>query len=85
MTRRAAAVMAFAVVMLGASGSGAAQSAVPPALVCKLPRDSGGTLPPTARHGLISHLPQYPAVSLEVDLRTYLEEASFLLQSMPEP
>ena len=64
MTRRAAAVMALAVAMLGASGSGAAQSAVPPALVCKLPRDSGEMLPPTARHGLIRHLPQYPAVSL---------------------
>ena len=64
MTRRAAAVMALVVAMLGTSGSGAAQSAVPPALVCKLPRDSGEMLPPTARHGLIRHLPQYPAVSL---------------------
>jgi hypothetical protein len=48
--------------VLGVSDS--ALPATPPALVCKLPRDSPGTLPPTARHGLIGHLLQYPAVSL---------------------
>ena len=48
--------------VLGVSES--AHPAVPPALVCKLPRDSGGTLPPTARHGINTHLLQYPAVSL---------------------
>jgi hypothetical protein len=48
--------------VLGVSES--AQPAVPPALVCKLPRDSTSTLPPTARHGIIGHLLQYPAVSL---------------------
>jgi hypothetical protein len=41
-----------------------ASSAVPPALVCKLPRESAGQLPPTARHGIIGHLPQYPVLSL---------------------
>ena len=51
-----------AVVALG--GARSAQPAVPPALVCKLPRDSTATLPPTARHGIIHHLLQYPAVSL---------------------
>ena len=51
-----------ALLVLGASES--ALPAVPPALVCKLPRDSRGTLPPTARHGIIHHLLQYPAVSL---------------------
>ena len=51
-----------ALIVLGASQS--AQPAVPPALVCKLPRDSRGSLPPTARHGIIHHLLQYPAVGL---------------------
>ena len=62
MTGRAYALAALATLMLGASG--AAHSATPPALVCKLPRDSTGTLPSTARHGIVNHLPQYPAVSL---------------------
>ena len=44
--------------------AGEARPATPPALVCKLPRDSGGKLPPTARHGIIHHLLQYPAVRL---------------------
>jgi hypothetical protein len=48
--------------LLGASD--VAQPAPPSALVCKLPRDSRETLPPTARHGIINHLLQYPAVSL---------------------
>jgi hypothetical protein len=43
---------------------GEASPATPPALVCKLPRDSTTTLPPTARHGLIHHLLQYPTVEL---------------------
>ena len=43
---------------------GEAAPGTPRALVCKLPRDSTRTLPPTARHGLIGHLPQYPKVSL---------------------
>lgn len=38
--------------------------AIPPALICKLPRDSAGLLPPTARHGIVGHLRQYPSVSL---------------------
>jgi hypothetical protein len=49
-------------VLLGVCGD--ARPATPPALVCKLARDSNRTLPPTARHGIISHLHQYPAVSL---------------------
>jgi len=44
--------------------AGEARPATPPALVCKLPRDSNQTLAPTVRHGLIDHLPQYPAVWL---------------------
>jgi len=51
-----------AMVVLGASES--AHPATPPALVCKLPRESRGTLPPTERHGIILHLLQYPAVPL---------------------
>jgi hypothetical protein len=46
-------------------GAGDARTAAPPpALICKLPLDSAQTLPPTARHGLIHHLLQYPAVEL---------------------
>jgi hypothetical protein len=51
-----------ALITLG--GAQTAQPAVPPALVCKLPRDSNATLPPTARHGIIQHLLQYPAVAI---------------------
>jgi hypothetical protein len=54
--------LALSAVALGITG--AAYSAVPPALVCKLPRESTRTLPPAARHGLIHHLRQYPAVEL---------------------
>jgi hypothetical protein len=54
--------LALSGVALGIAG--AAHSAVPPALVCKLPRESTRTLPPAARHGLIHHLRQYPAVEL---------------------
>lgn len=53
---------ALAVALLAMAGE--ARTATPPALVCKLPRDSDRTLPSTARHGLIGHLLQYPAVSL---------------------
>ena len=52
----------LAIAVLGVAGE--AFPAVPPALVCKLPRDSDQALPPTARHGLIGHLPQYPTISL---------------------
>ena len=62
MTGRAGLLVALAALTLAASGG--ARSATPPALVCKLPRDSPGTLPATARHGIVNHLPQYPTVSL---------------------
>ena len=55
-------VAATASALLAVAGDG--RSAVPPALVCKLPRGSNQTLPPTARHGIVNHLPQYPVVSL---------------------
>jgi hypothetical protein len=46
-------------------GAGDARPAPPPpTLICKLPLHSTQTLPPTARHGLIHHLLQYPTVSL---------------------
>ena len=60
--KRLASTCVLAAVLLGIAGE--AHTAVPPALVCKLPRDSNQMLPPTARHGLINHLPQYPSVSL---------------------
>ena len=56
------AIVGAALVVLGVSES--ALPALPPALVCKLPRDSRDTLPPRARHGIIGHLQQYPAVGL---------------------
>ena len=62
MTGRIRVLVSLTVLMLAVSG--VARSATPPALVCKLPRDSTGTLPPTARHGIVNHLPQYPTVSL---------------------
>jgi hypothetical protein len=60
--KRLAIVGALTVTLLVIAGE--ASPATPPALVCKLPRDSTQMLPPTARHGLIDHLPQYPSVSL---------------------
>ena len=43
---------------------GDAHPALPPALVCKLPKDRAGTLPPTARHGIVGHLSQDPVLAL---------------------
>ena len=60
--------------MLGIAGE--ARTAPPPALVCKLPRDSNQLLPPTARHGLINHLPQYPTVSRATPLQRARASAS---------
>ena len=60
---RTAIVGVVALTMLAGAGD-ARTAAPPPALVCKLPPDSSQTLPPTARHGLIHHLLQYPAVEL---------------------
>ena len=62
MTGRIRVLVSLTVLVLAVTG--VARSATPPALVCKLPRDSTGTLPPTARHGIVNHLPQYPTVSL---------------------
>ena len=50
--------------LVAVGGAQSARPTVPPALVCKLPRDSKATLPPSARHGIIHHLLQYPAVAL---------------------
>ena len=63
MTRRTGVAVTIVAICLSGT-AGEARSAAPPALVCKLPRDSTGTLPPTARHGIVSHLPQYPVLSL---------------------
>ena len=60
--RRLVVTAGLAIALLAASGE--ARPATPPALVCKLPRESNRTLPPTVRHGLIDHLPQYPTVAL---------------------
>ncbi len=67
MTRRLAVAGALTVAVLAIAGE--ARTAPPPALVCKLPRDSNQLLPPTARHGLINHLPQYPTVSRATPLQ----------------
>jgi hypothetical protein len=66
-TRAALTALAVALVLLGPAAS--ALPATPPALVCKLPRGSSGLLPPTARHGIIGHLRQYPAVALATPLQ----------------
>jgi len=61
-SRRLAVGGTVAVALLAIVGE--ARPATPSPLVCKLPRDSNQTLPPTARHGLINHLLEYPAVEL---------------------
>ena len=43
--------------------AGDARPALPPILVCKLPAGAD-ELPPTSRHGLIDHMPQYPVIAL---------------------
>lgn len=62
MTSRRIVVGALLVGVLATAGEAAPTT--PPALVCKVPRDSTRMLPPTARHGLIDHLSQYPAIAL---------------------
>ena len=72
MTRRSHLLAGAPVVALLALGGDARTAtlaeappaATPPALVCKVPRDSSRMLPATARHGLVQHLPKYPVVSL---------------------
>ena len=61
-TKRFVVAGALTIAVLAIAGE--ARTAPPPALLCKLPRDSTQTLPPTARHGLVDHLPEYPAVKL---------------------
>ena len=60
--------LALVVAVLGTAGE--ARTAAPPKLLCSPPPGSE-KLPPTARHGLIDHLLQYPAV----DLATRTERA----------
>jgi hypothetical protein len=55
-------VAGVAALFLGAF-AGDARPAVPPLLLCTLP-PGADALPPTARHGLINHMPQYPVVAL---------------------
>jgi hypothetical protein len=59
-SRRVAAALTVGVLAF----AGEAAPATRPSLVCKLPRESTRTLPPAARHGLIQHLQQYPAIGL---------------------
>ena len=54
--------LALGVVIAGSFSAGAGGGSAP-TLVCKLP-SGADKLPATARHGLIQHLPQYPAVRL---------------------
>jgi hypothetical protein len=63
-TRHRLALLGLAVAIAPLGAASTALPAPPPALVCKLPRGSAGLLPPTARHGIIGHLRQYPIVSL---------------------
>jgi hypothetical protein len=59
--RLRAAGATLVVVALGSAGD--AQAAAPTSLVCKLPAGRA-LLPPTATHGLIGHLRQYPSPAL---------------------
>ena len=59
--RHVAVAGALAIVTLGTAGQ--AQTAAPPTLLCKLPPNSS-KLPPSARHGLVQHLRQYPVLRL---------------------
>ena len=61
-TTKFLAALALSVVIAVSSSSGAGGGS-PPTLLCKLP-SGADKLPATARHGLIQHLPQYPAVRL---------------------
>jgi hypothetical protein len=56
-----AVAIVLAAIVLAAAGNGS--TATPPTLLCKPPAGAE-KLPPTARHGLIDHLLQYPAVGL---------------------
>jgi hypothetical protein len=58
--RRSILVVAATLLVLASN----AAPAVPPALICKLPKERTGSLPPSARHGIVGHLLQYPVVSL---------------------
>src|SRR5688500_3462587 len=60
-TGRIHASITAAAVLLALAGD--AHPAPPPALVCKLPQGRN-ELPPSARRGLIAHLPQYPVAAL---------------------
>jgi hypothetical protein len=62
-TRAIGAVVGAAVAIALGAIVGEARTAVPPLLVCTLPQGSA-ELPPTARRGLINHLPQYPVVAI---------------------
>ena len=55
--------LAAALSILLGTTAGAAHTAPPPILFCKLPPGSD-RLPPTTRRGLIGHMPQYPTVDL---------------------
>jgi hypothetical protein len=55
-------MLALGVAIAGSLTTGAGGGSAP-TLVCKLP-SGADKLPATARHGLIQHLPQYPAIRL---------------------
>ena len=61
--RRHVSVLAVTVAVVALGSAAEAQSAAPPTLLCKPPAGVQ-KLPRTARHGVIDHLFQYPAVDL---------------------
>jgi hypothetical protein len=61
MTSRSHRLLGFATAMIVLAAAGEAGSATPPMLVCK-PPPGADKLPATARHGVIDHMLQYPAV-----------------------
>ena len=62
-TRLHVGVLAVTVAVVALGSAAEAQTAAPPALLCK-PPSGAQKLPRAARHGVIDHLLQYPAVNL---------------------
>ena len=56
-------VLALASAVVALVSAAEARTATPPTLLCKPPQGEQN-LPPTARHGLVGHLLQYPVVNL---------------------
>jgi hypothetical protein len=77
--RKRAVVLVGALAIATFGTAGQAQTAAPPTLLCKPPPNSS-KLPPTARHGLVQHLRQYPVLRLATPRER--ERARFVLAQL---